>query len=239
MLIGALLLLPLGACSPVFYAPNIANAPLLRDRGDLRVSGHVGGGDAVESMYQASVAWSFTTRLGVYGSLYGASGSRTDGDGTTTSGTGHVLDIAAGYHKRFSRGFGFEALAGVQHGSGENNYRDAYQVNYSSRKPFGQLNVGYRGRIFEAVFAQRLSRLTYTRIAETLGQHPIPRPTAVADLIAASPSVLYEPSISLRVGRDPWKFTFDLSGSHNRTNPDLRMDEAVVALGLVYSVKLR
>ena len=234
-----LLLLPLGACSPVFYAPNLANAPLLRDKGDLRLSGHVGGGDAVESMYQASVAWSFTDRLGVYGSLYRASGSRANSDGTTTSGTGHEFDIAAGYHKLFSRGFGVEGLAGFQHGSGENNYADAYRVNYSSRKPFGQLNLGYRGRIFEAVFAQRVSRLTYPRITETLELRTLPRPQAVADLIAASASVLYEPSISLRAGRDPWKFTFDLSGSQNRTNADLRMDDAVIALGLVYSFKLR
>ena len=237
VVIGALLLLPLGDCSPVYYAPNIANAPLLRENGELRLSGHVGGGDAVEGMYQASVAWAFHERLGIYGSFYGGNGSRANSDGTTTSGTGHELEIAGGYHTRFSRGFGIETFAGFQHGGGENTYSDAYRVNYSSRKPFGQLNLGYRGRIFEAAFAQRLSRLTYPSITETV--RTAPRPQAVADLIAGSARVLYEPSISLRVGRDPWKFAFDLSASQNRTDSNLRMDDAVVALGLLYSFQLK
>jgi len=236
-IIGVLLLLPLGACSPVYYAPNIANAPLLREKGDLRLSGHVGGGDAVEGMYQGSVAWAFHERLGVYGSFYRGNGSRSNSDGTTTSGTGHELEIAIGYYKRFSRGFGIETFAGFQHGGGENTYSDAYRVNYSSRKPFGQLNLGYRGRIFEAAFAQRLSRLTYPKITETL--RTAPRPQAVADLIAEPARVLYEPSISLRIGRDPWKFAFDLSGSQNRTDSKLRMDDAVAALGVICSFKLR
>ena len=184
VVIGALLLLPLGDCSPVYYAPNIANAPLLREKGELRLSGHVGGGDAVEGMYQASVAWAFHERLGVYGSLYNGWGSRANSDGTTTSGSGHQLEIAGGYYKRFSRGFGVETIAGFQHGGGENNYSDAYHVHYSSRKPFGQLNLGYRGGIFEAAFAQRISRLTYPNIAETFEPRPVPRPQAVADLIA-------------------------------------------------------
>ena len=54
-------------------------------------------------------------------------------------------------------------------------------------------------------------------------------PHRVADLMAASSSILYEPSISLRIGHDPLKLTLDLARSDNQTHPDLRMDHSVTA----------
>lgn len=59
------------------------------------------------------------------------------------------------------------------------------------------------------------------------------------DLMAARSNVLYEPSIAIRIGRDPLKFTFDLGGAHNVSHPDLPMDNAVVAPGFVYTFKRR
>lgn len=233
--LAVLLFCPLAACAPVYYAPNVANAPMLRDKGDIHVSGYVGGGDEVKNLYQGSLAWSFAKSLGLYTSAYTGTGSYTDTNGKTNSGSGNELEFGLGYHWLSRRRLGFEGIGGIQFGSGSNTYKDSYTVQYGARKAYGQLTLAYRGRFFEAVFAQRVSRLSYRGITELHPPLPGQRPTQVLDLLSAKPIALYEPTISMRFGRDPVKISLDIGGLHKVSQTLVVMDKAMIALGLHYA----
>ena len=233
--LAVLLVCPLAACAPVYYAPNVANAPLLRDKGDIQVSGHFGGGDEVKHLVQGNLAWSFTRTLGLYASAYAGAGSYTDSSGKTNSGSGSEVEVGLGYHRMSRSRFGLEGIGGILYGSGSNTYKNTYTVQYSARKPYLQLTLGYRGRFFEAVLAQRVSRLTYSGITEARPPVQGGRPSEVSDLMAAKPIVLYEPTVSLRFGRDPVKVSLDLGGINKLSNTPVVMDKAMVAFGIRYA----
>jgi hypothetical protein len=50
--------------------------------------------------------------------------------------------------------------------------------------------------------------------------------------IATSPSLRYEPSVSVRLGRDRLKIGFDLGFAHNASSTPLRYDRVAMGVGV-------
>jgi hypothetical protein len=120
-----------GACSPVFYAPSVANTPLLRHDREVRTQGHAGAGDDVDYLVQGSVAASVRRNPGLYASAYlaGSGGGRS-----RQSGVGGAWDVGIGYYRRSARRFGFEAIGAIQYGHARNRF-DEGTVSYHLLKP--------------------------------------------------------------------------------------------------------
>jgi hypothetical protein len=225
--------LVLSGCAQVFYAPNVANAPLLRQSREVRVAGYVGGGDGVDLMAQGSLAAAVGPRLALYSSGYFARGASTAAI-NRRSGAGTAWDAGLGYYRFGERRFGIEAIGALQYGRGHNTEKEVSRVTYGFLKPYAQINAGYRGRWFEAVVAQRVGRLAYHGIRDT--NDDFIRPQIFADLLATSPSLLYEPSVSVRVGREPIKLAVDLGFTKNVSGTPLHLDDTVLTFSLQYSV---
>jgi hypothetical protein len=211
----------------------VANAPLLQHDREIRVQGQAGGGDEVDYLVQGSVAASVRPSLGVYSSVYLAGGA--GGDRARKSGFGGAWDAGVGYYRRSDGPLRFEAIGAIQYGRAHNDFDDG-RVSYHLYKPYGQVNVGYRGRRLEVVVAQRVGRLAYVGIAEDWAPFT-PRPDTVADLIATSPSFLYEPSVSVRIGGERLKFGADLGFARNLSGTRLRYDRVSLGLGMHYTVR--
>src|SRR5688500_3325714 len=102
----------LTGCTHYAYVPNMHNVPLFRERNEVRLSGARGtcsdmAGTSVTTT-EVQTAYSPTDHLGVTGNfIYGKSGEDESG-----SGSGHMIELGAGYFHPITDRFVVEVYAG-------------------------------------------------------------------------------------------------------------------------------
>jgi hypothetical protein len=219
------------SCYHVYYAPNTVNAPLLSEKGEVRVNGlYSGGGDSDFDGGELQAATAITNHVGIM--MNGMFAGRTEhvedwfgGSGShLESGKGSYGEIGGGLFTAFDpkkKCIG-EIYAGVGTGSINNTYQNNWNSKVGITKIFLQPTVGFKSKYFEASLVPKISFLHWKvkneNISNTAGAFEFD------DLmkIRQNPNLVqFEPALFIRGGGENLKLqgSLSFSSSHNGYYP--------------------
>ena len=208
----------LSACSPIYYAPNTLNVPMIRSKGEGVISGHIGDHDSLN----AQAAYSPAENWGVIADGFWASEMGANGGGR-----GHLISGGAGYYRPLNPHFMWDTYGIVGFGGMENHFGQR-NVSSSFIRYGVQPSVGFQSRYFDAFFASRLAALRYFH---TNGSDAV----EVQYLKDAGTQFLFEPAVTLRAGFDVLKLQLQLGHSVNLTDRQFKQEVSIASLGVVYT----
>lgn len=225
----------LSACSHVYYAPNGQNVPLLKEQGELQISGaSAGSGEGGGANIQG--AYAITNNVGVVLNSYIASGENDD---SGANGNGFAVEGGAGWFKPINDFIVFESYAGVGGGSINNNYADNTSSKVSFVRPYIQPAIGFTSNYVDLAFATRFAMLNYTGISRS-GMMLDSTNNAQLNYIGDNKTQLFfEPGVTLRAGWKYVKFQFQYVWSVNLNNNAINRDNHNVSLGLMLNIAPR
>lgn len=230
-LFSLLIMITATSCYHVYYAPNTANAPLLSEKGEVRVNGLYSSGSNSEfEGGELQVAAAVSNNIGVM--MNGMTAGNTDevsdyygGNVHKESGKGSYIEFAGGLFKSFDEKKKWigEVYGGVGFGSVHNTYdkNEASRVGIS--KFFLQPAVGYKTSYFEFSIVPRISLINWKVRKDDLS----PADPNSADGSAQSdllkirdrPSLFnFEPAFLLRAGAKNVKLQAGLSFSNSKND---------------------
>ena len=211
----------ISGCSPIYYAPNTLNVPMIREKGQVVVSAHRGdhGSFNFQGAYSPKQNWAVT-----------ADGFWAE-EGTSSSikGSGHMINGGAGYYRPLNSHFMWDTYGILGFGSVENSFSQR-DVSSSFVRYGVQPSIGFQSKYFDAFVATRIVGLGYFH---TTGSEAI----EVQYLKDTRTQFLLEPAVTIRGGYDFVKAQFQLGHSHNMTNSNFKQDEDIVSLGVVFTIK--
>ena len=213
----------LSGCSPIYYAPNTLNVPMIRAKGEGVVSGHIGDRSSLnfQGAYSPKQNWA------VVADGFWAS----EGSAGTIEGRGHLITGGAGYYRPLNTHFMWDTYGILGFGSVKNTF--AQRDVRSNFVRYGvQPSAGYQSKYFDAAVAARFVGLGYFN---TNGSDPV----EVQYLKDAGTQFLFEPALTLRGGYDFLKFQAQLGYSYNLTNSNFKQDEGILSFGVVYTFRRR
>lgn len=186
----------LSSCSTSMYVSNAVNAPLLKEKGEVKAS---------MDQNDVQVAVAVANHIGVMANGFckiyqGPDGYKHDG---------RLGELGLGYFKAFKNNLVFETYAGAGIGLVRKKntfYSDDSALHIQSfeaqgTKAFFQPGIGYCGRFFEAAFTPRFTYVKYTHFKslgyseEELAVDYIDHERILNDYFAFA-----EPAITLRTG---------------------------------------
>jgi len=232
LLIPILAAIYFSSCSPVYYAPNTQNVPLLSHAGEYNVS--VTGNNALIEL-QGSVSPVNHLGIQVNGSFY-----IPNYNDNKDYGTGYMLDAGVGYYLPFGpqSHFVFETygIGGVGYAFNRFNYRDSLTPGGSISTNAARFGIqpvfGFKSKYFDAAVSSRFVGLTYFNTTGDLIYQNL-RQTDYLNMYQNS--FLIEPALTLRAGVDFLKFQFQIQGSFNTNNPHFYQNNSTITLGLILS----
>ena len=219
-------------CSPMYYAPNTQNVPLLshKDEYNISVSGN-------SNLLELQTSWSPVNHLGLQlnGSWYMPQKSDS-GD----RGAGYFTDAGLGYYKAFGPNdilvFETYAIGGI--GGVRNTFAPRADGNtfgslYSNVGRYGiQPVFGVKWKYVDAAVSARFVGLSYFNTSGNFMFDHVDQQTYLAQ---NRHSFLVEPAVTLRAGVDFLKVQLQFSGSFNTTHPEFYQPRSLLSLGLVWS----
>jgi hypothetical protein len=232
LFISALLLLLVSSCTHIFYAPNLPNAPLLKNKGEVHVDGFWGGGSGINSAQQGSAAIAVTNKLGVYGSFYRGYGT---GGNDSNSGHGYACDFGLGYFYGLTPKLRFELIGAVQAGNSKQKWANGYALHYTFLKPYVQANIGFRTKNFDLLLAQKIGSLSTDNLVQ-YNQGGVSLPAEVTTFMGSPNQLLYEPSIMIRGGVENVKAYLNLGFLVNLSNKSYSMATSVLGFGVHFTI---
>jgi hypothetical protein len=204
------------SCSHVYYSPNSSNVPLFKEKGETRINGYYSLGSAgldeiKGAEIQAAYAAGKNFGIMVNTAFMGASdGSGVEGD----AGHGSLVEAGAGYFKPISHNYVFETYAGIGSGSVTNEYSTGGSSKVHFTKLFVQPSIGYSVKNFDIGLASKLSFVNMKISHADFSDPDDYFKTFDIENIKANPnSILWEPSLFLRVGFKTIKAQFQYTPS--------------------------
>jgi len=222
------------SCGPKYYAPNIQNVPLLKERGDAQISGSIS-----EYSYEIQSATAITNNFAAQFNLASFHNSNTSEDETSTvTQNGKYAEFGAGYYNGGLTPIIFESylLGGL--GSSNNIYTDQNVMsdtrgNLDSKfsKLSFQQNLGIKYKYFEFALSGRISRVDLFNYSGNLIYQNIDQ---VNYLDVNNGFFIVEPALTLRVGLEEAKMQIQFQRSHNLTNSRFNQHESSISIGLQF-----
>ena len=247
-LISAMMLMT--SCQHIYYAPNTANSPLLKEKGETRINGlYSHGGDSEYDGAELQFAHAFSKNIAVMANGFTASKSEyvdeySGGNGNTETGKGSYLELAAGYFKTFDKGkkWVFEIYGGYGSGTVKNSYGSNEQSTVGFGKFLIQPSIGFKSDYFEFALVPKLSFVNWK-----VKQHSVTYNINQDNLdelnsINADPGFMtFEPSIIIRGGARALKAQLSLTLSNYRAFTMLYSEglteSANLSLGISVNIK--
>lgn len=217
-------------CSPIYYAPNSSNVPLLSEAGETNLT-VAGNSDQVE--FQGAYAVSDHFALMADGGLF-IPGDDENGSG----GSGKFLEIGAGYLKPLAGNWVFETYGLAGFGNFENHFRfdspgptnpTVGDISASLFRWGVQPNFGYKSRYFSAAISSRLVNLIYHNIEGDLIFENVDQIEFLSD---NKSYLLAEPALTIRGGFEKVKLQLQFGVSYNITDPEFSQETSFITVGL-------
>ena len=210
----------ISGCSPIYYAPNTLNVPMIRAKGEGVLGGYIGDPSSVniQGAYSPKQNWAVMAD-GVWGSE----------DSSNQGGSGHLITGGAGYYRPLNNHFMFDTYGILGLGSVENHLSQG-DVSSGFVRYAIQPSAGFQSKYFEANVASRLVALRYFH---TNGSNA----AEVTYLKGVGTQFLLEPALTVRAGYDAIKAQFQYGYSYNLTDSNFKMDEGIVSFGLIFRFK--
>jgi hypothetical protein len=217
-----ILLVLMSACSPIYYAPNTLNVPMIRAKGEGTASVLFGDRNSwnVQGAYSPAQNWSVM-----------ADGFRAnDPPGTNSGGgSGHIISGGAGYYRPFNDHFMWDTYGILGFGRVENRF-SSLDVSSSFVRYGLQPSAGFQSKFFDMFFSSRLVGLSYYN---TKGSDP----AEVQYLKTVGTQFLFEPAVTVRAGYKFIKVQAQVGHSHNVTDSSFKQDDDIASIGIVYTFK--
>lgn len=215
------------SCSHKYYAPNSANVPLFKHKGESRLFASYSVGEEISGA-EIQGATAIGKHVGII--------FNTAFLGAGKSGNGFIIEGGAGYYKALSNKIVFETYGGVGFGGAKNNYSEVSSSKVGFTKCFIQPSIGFRSKYFDVGLVTKVSGLfmhvrNYTGVPESYDLNDI-------NFIKANPDwFLLEPSVFFRFGVDPVKAQLQIITSASTNGKQLNQEETIISLGLFFSIK--
>jgi hypothetical protein len=211
----------LTGCGAVYYVPNTQNVPVMKEKGQTNLSVGLNSSESVDG-FEFQGAYGLTDKIALQ--LNGDWVSSSDGE---SNGSGHILELGAGYYKNFSKHFVFETyglmgFGGIKY---EDNYNSPQEIKANFIRFGLQPSISFTSKYFIASLSGRLANLKYNNVSGTLIED--------VDYLNANNSFwLAEPALTLQAGVENVKLQLQFQYSYNLTDPNFVQDYSLVSLGL-------
>jgi hypothetical protein len=215
------------ACSPIYYAPNTLNVPMLREQGQGNAAVHFGSQES-KTYYNVQGAYSFKPNWAFMGDIVWA--NYEDGSNSSTNGHGHLISGGAGYYRPFGKHFTWDAYGIAGLGRVENNRGSQGNIDSSLFRYGIQPSAGFNTKYFAGSFAARMVGLRYFNTDGSFTSE-------VQYLRSAGTQFLFEPAVTFRVGPEPFRFQLQVGHSHNLTDSTFKQESDLASIGFVYTFR--
>ena len=220
------------SCNTTLYVPNAVNAPLLKEKNEIKAS--IGA-----SNFQA--AYGITGNVGVIANAYwdNFKADVTSGGITTeTENKGKLFEVGVGYFKPITENVVFETYVGGGLGNidfSNDNTQKYYEVD--ATKFFVQPAIGYVGKIFDIAFTPRFSAVKYNGL-NTRGytQAELNEEYLNKSDVEGKTWMFLEPAITARVGYKFIKLQAQFGFASKLTSGDLKYESKFSSLGLSFNL---
>lgn len=231
-LVGIVIIIWLSSCSPIYYAPNTQNVPLLTHEKEYNIS-ITGNSGALELQTSVSPVNHFGLQLN---GSYFIPQYMNNGD----HGRGYFMDAGVGYYKAFGfdKKFVFEtyAIGGFGHAYNGFMYRDSLTTGGRLSTNMARYGVqpvlGFKSKYIDIAISSRFVGLSYFN---TTGELVFNGVRQIDYLETRQNSFLIEPAFTFRAGTDFFKFQFQIQGSFNTLYNDFYQSNSMITLGIVLS----
>jgi hypothetical protein len=147
--ISAFIILAFNSCAPA-YVPNVVNAPLLTNKGEVQAAIHAG-----TSGVDPQFAYALSRHIGIM--LNGSFANRTS-DSTDNFHKHQFVEIATGYYTNFGARGKFETFCGIGTGKIQAEYENNLWVSFSDvsyNRFFIQPSIGFTSKVFDGSLSSR------------------------------------------------------------------------------------
>jgi hypothetical protein len=151
--VSVFIIIILSSCATA-YVPNVVNAPLLTNRGEVQVSVNTG-----IAGFDPQIAVAVSDHIGLM--VNGSFASRTS-DTTNNYHKHQFIEAGAGYYRPFGAIGKLEFFAGAGTGKVNANYENSYWVSRSDvsfTRLFIQPTIGFTTKVFDGGFTSRIVML--------------------------------------------------------------------------------
>ncbi len=151
------------SCSPVYYAPNSCNVPLMQEKGDLTIQ----GSRNFEAGKDLQVSYAASKNIGV---LLNYMDIKESASGNF--GEGNMTEFGIGYYSKASKTAVLEIFAIAGKGSLEHSFSDSQEtggdLTADINKYAIQGNFGFRNKILEFAISVKPTYIHYSNIVGDL-----------------------------------------------------------------------
>ena len=213
ILFFTLSLLIINSCAPA-YIPNVVNAPMLTNKGELQASVHFGA-----SGFNPQFAYAITDHLGM---MVNASFIDVTSDSSSTSDFYHkhtFFEFGPGYYTNFGSRFKFGTYGGVGFGKINAEYDNDLWTSRSDVKCtrlFLQPTIGMTSKVFDLGLSTRFVVVSFNQDSEK------------------NTGIMFEPAVTAKLGWDHIKAVGQIGLSYplNPDNIHFVYQVGLVSLGL-------
>jgi|AntAceMinimDraft_17_1070374.scaffolds.fasta_scaffold00582_17 hypothetical protein len=231
LLYSFVMLVFMSGCTHYYYAPNMHNVPLFKEKNEVRMLFARSSGDEFEGT-EIQGAYAITNNIGVM-----ANGFLADGQYENNYGKGYLVEIGTGYFKPLDKKVVFETFGGIGKGYVENGYGDGRWLSVKFMRYFIQPSIGFTSKYFDVAFSPRFSCLNFGNTQHSLLYEEYDVVSMGLNNINNNKcSILFEPAFIVRGG---WKFIklqAQLGLSSNLNNPDLKQEDVNISIGAYFSL---
>jgi hypothetical protein len=225
---GGLILALLAGCKTL-YAPNVAPAPLLTQKGELR---------ATADVRNLQVAYAAGAHVGLMANAYFRSESKEQDNGEQQDGSGLLLEAGAGYFTKFPGKFDwllFEAYggAGLGHVAHEVTPMGGTTRTFDADglKLFVLPSIGMTFKYVDLALSGRLTTVRYFGTSsENYNQSQLEGDNFAG--IEDTTWVFFEPAITGRIGYKWIKLQVQLGQSLKLNSAELNRDKGMFSIAL-------
>jgi len=222
----------MSSCNTTLYVPNAVNAPLLKEKNEVKFS--IGPNN-----FQA--AYALSSNVGIIGNAFwdNYKAEVTSGGITTeTENKGNLFELGVGYFKPLSENIVFETYVGGGLGKidfSNDNTQKYYDVD--ATKFFVQPAIGYVSKIIDVAFTPRFSAVKYNSLnARGYTQAELDEEYLNKGDVEDKTWMFIEPAITARVGFKYVKLQAQIGFASKLTSGDLKYESKFSSLGVSVNI---
>lgn len=207
-------------CSAVYYVPNTQNVPVIKEKGQTNLSVILNESESTNG-FELQGAYGLTDKIALQLNTDWVSSSES-----SSNGSGHLIELGAGYYKNLSKRFVFETYGLLGFGSlkYEDNYNSPQEIKANFFRFGLQPSISFSSKYFIASLSGRLANLNYNSVSGNYYD---------VDYLKANNSFwLIEPALTLQGGFEDVKLQLQFQISENLTDTYFSQDYSLVSLGL-------
>jgi hypothetical protein len=228
-----ILLIAMTSCNHYYYIQPTHNVPLFKEKDEFRASISFGKGDETSTVdMQAAYAISDKFALMTNYMLAWGEGGYID---SLDMGKGQYIDAAFGYFKPIGKHGVFEIFQGLGSSQQHHEYFFEGTSDLSFTKVFIQPSIGLTYNAIDVAFTSGFSNINFYKVNNQI-TNPNGSEYASVDLISKNKNAfLFEPSLTLRGGKNRVKLQVQAGFSQNLSNTNLAFETFKLSGGITFA----